>query len=776
MTIVKYKAVNPVIGITVLGIAVMLAACDNSSTDSNNISIPTEREYQIISSETNLTDRDYSGNNNTMQARMILKYQLQSTHNDAATLSSPLSTSGNFIITPSLLQFADRAIPLPISNIDERIQSNELSLMIKDGFNLSVNEGEVMALSPIDKPQEQDLAKMFEQWDNLKSLFQQVPMLPVKLEPKVGFSKVSPKDKHLTWTVEQVTEDTLVAVLQGENTESPEQYQKTYGAFEVDRKTGWLNSLVLINQSMRNGRLVNHRLAMAPKDKPFVMSIIWHAYADYDALRIAEDSQRTLNDIHKDNLIYQDMDSQIVQALLPEHQGIIDNIGSWGEDAMKELQLRFVHGLTKKYFSGEVLYQDIQAFDDKNNPIDIQFWQHNRSWVNNYGGKIESASDLLPIGWDNTASKIKKINHISAKLTLIPEKNRLVTRPWSELLAKPYHFGGASLQITLIDANTHLYKVVMRQTAEKGININFSQFNGQMGDAMVDQGYPTWLSASEQDLINVLFKYGEKHVNSNATAFLLKLTDIPETMSFYETEPQPQMAHTNPVTFMHISDYYKDLANPTSGFDYSRETDFFLTDPSQLQLSVKEISDVKDIKSISDDGHNFYIPMSPALAMSCKPEIEQGFTEGKQPVTWVYDTKALTGPAYHLASPDGVRRYFYDKKIQGKIHCQGDVTWQHVTLQPGERPWLVDIGPWLTQPSMAENPSELLKQYFKIQDDEGTNLTIRLPENSAELSIKDVLVDGKFISVSGAAAKVSIMQISAKPIELPYQFTFKPLP
>lgn len=53
-----------------LGIAVMLTACDNSSTDSNNISIPTEREYQIISSETNLTDRDYSGNNNTMQARM----------------------------------------------------------------------------------------------------------------------------------------------------------------------------------------------------------------------------------------------------------------------------------------------------------------------------------------------------------------------------------------------------------------------------------------------------------------------------------------------------------------------------------------------------------------------------------------------------------------------------------------------------------------------------------------------------------------------------------
>lgn len=87
MTIGKYKAVNAVIGITVLGIAVMLVACDNSST---NISIPTEREYQIISSETNLTDRDYSGNNNTMQTRMILKYQLQSTHNDAATLSSPL--------------------------------------------------------------------------------------------------------------------------------------------------------------------------------------------------------------------------------------------------------------------------------------------------------------------------------------------------------------------------------------------------------------------------------------------------------------------------------------------------------------------------------------------------------------------------------------------------------------------------------------------------------------------------------------------------------------
>lgn len=110
-----------------------------------------------------------------------------------------------------------------------------------------------------------------------------------------------------------------------------------------------------------------------------------------------------------------------------------------------------------------------------------------------------------------------------------------------------------------------------------------------------------------------------------------------------------------------------------------------------------------------------YIPMSPALATACKPYIAQGFNEGKYPVTWVYDTKGLSEPAYHLSSPDGVRRYFYDKQVQGNIHCQGAVTWQAFELNPSARPWLIDIGPWLAQTGMADKPSELLDSISKYK-------------------------------------------------------------
>jgi len=47
---------------------------------------------------------------------------------------------------------------------------------------------------------------------------------------------------------------------------------------------------------------------------------------------------------------------------------------------------------------------------------------------------------------------------------------------------------------------------------------------------------------------------------------------------------------------------------------------------------------------------------------------------------------------------------------------------------------------------------------------------------NTELPINEVLVDGRYLSIAGPAAKVSYMTIAKEPSDIPYEFTFKPLP
>ncbi|MEL4293835.1 hypothetical protein [Shewanella xiamenensis] len=747
---------------TTVTLTLGLTACDNQVSD-KSASIPASREYQIISTS-HLNDGFET--RKVLQARLLLDYQLQDTEGKAASLTTPLTHNARFFIQPNLLQISDYGMPIPVGNIDPKAKSNEIAQLVKDGFNVEFNNGEVRLLNPIAKMDQKDIKELFERWQNLNNLFKQAPTLPVALEPRVGYSTSAPMDGRLTWTVEQVSEDKLIAVLQGEKGK-----YKAYGKLEVNRKTGWLESMAFFQREERQGSTFTHRTVMAPKDRPYIMSTLWHADDRFDAERDRDDRQKELYRISEVPQEYRPNNEAFIKSLLPDQQGILDNVGPWGTDTPEDLQLRFVHNMSPQYVEADVRYEDLSAFDANGKLIDIHFWQHGKGWARNYNPSIESATDIIATGWDNTANKLKQIDHINAKLTLIPQTNKIVEKSWDELLATPYTFGDASLTIQVLDAEAKLFKVISKQSEDQSINLPFQQFKGMIAEARREGNYPSWLTATEKELLEQLIVADEPH-HLTSNALLLKLDETPKTVVLIEKQPQPELTQTKTIRFVQFTEYNKNLANPPTEFGNASLGSF--TNPT-IDSAKNEVNTIQGIKLVSDNGHNLSIPMSAALATACKPEIEQGFNEGKNPVTWQFVPNALSGSAYMLMTPDHVRQFFYDKQIKGKIRCQGDIHWQPLELAATDRPWLIDLQSWLTQTGYGNEPSSNLNNYFKVEDARGNLLTIRLPENTQQ-PINEVLVDGRYLSIAGPAAKVSYMTIAKEPSDIPYEFTFKPLP
>ncbi|PAR31871.1 hypothetical protein CGT98_19320, partial [Vibrio metoecus] len=378
---------NKVIYIT-FALITNLTACDNTVPSASKY-IPTTREYQVIST---FSINDGISTQKNMQGRVLLNYQLQDAQGKATNLTTPLTNDALFFVQPSLMQLGDRSLPIPISNIDPKNSAKELTSIIQEGFNLELKNGDNNRLTPVTKIEEKDIAELFNRWASLKSLLEQSPTLPVLLEPRVGYSTTAPMDERLIWTVEQVSDDKLLAVLQNKQQQGENSNLKVYGKFELNRKTGWLESMALFKQDEQRGKTFVQRIVMAPKDRPDVMSLLWYADDNYDAERDIDDKQQELYPIRDVPREFKPTDKAFIQSLLADHQGIIDNIGDWGSDTPEEIQLRFVHAMSPQYVVGNMRYEDITAFDESGKALDLDFWQHSTGAVVNFSRNIESST------------------------------------------------------------------------------------------------------------------------------------------------------------------------------------------------------------------------------------------------------------------------------------------------------------------------------------------------------------------------------------------------
>ncbi|QYK02664.1 hypothetical protein [Shewanella psychrotolerans] len=731
------------------------AQCDGLSTDIH--------QYQIANSKVFANGDEAVV---TQRARMLVDYQrLPSEDSGLEASSHTLPTRLN--VTPQLLQYEDIRNRLRVNSFDKASSGSKLANILHQGMQLTQVFGQKPQLninatdewdafvSPLRENQQAAI-------ESLLSLFKHSPIVSDSLDARVGAR--AGDSIHLTllpdtaWTVDNVTDSSITASL--DNSRQVESFELiTFGKIEFDRKTGWLSKLVLIEQKKRQNKTQTTRWVMAPRSIPYVSNMLWQ---DEPGINYSDNE---LYEIGKDPFSYQGFDESLSEAMMQLDKGLIMH-GSQQED----ITLRYIHGLTNHIYSTKVRYSNIRLFDWRGKRIELPFWQYSYHDADNFDGTVTSEVNLLPLLWTNAETrmkeKIERVDHITAEVSLTPILASHHSLSWDELLLNPYQYGDAKLSLASLDGDSshYLLKIVNGQT--NAIYPDLATLKGKMDFPNQAVLGPSWLSITEQDLLNELFPSG-----SPSQVIELILSERPEQLPILQTQQQQGRQITKTVMFVSQSSYEEDLRLAPVA------TDFYSVDLKNEQQK----SDVpKSLGVISTDGHDLSIPIATVLTSICSPTIEQGFKDGDSPVEWHLQQINHANSAYVLTTTDDVRRYFYDKTISGQIICQGKPDWHDLPMTDNQSnhhtPWLVDVSAWLKASHFADMSSKLLPQYLNVWDINGQRLSIRLPVKSDELSVKQALIDGKRLSVNGAAASARYLTISDEPFTVPYQFHFQSLP
>ncbi|ABO24329.1 hypothetical protein SHLO109777_04355 [Shewanella loihica] len=715
-----------------------------------------------------------------VRARALLKYQTDST-----------ASSGNGVslaVIPTMLQYQDPAYRLNINSFDDAGRGAALAKIVRQGAQLRGDH-------KVATSQSQARFKAQDEWDAylakqgkeaaralapLKSLFALNPLIPqtqwqakapsVGDTLKLGNLFLIAASESTPWQITAIEGQWVTATLEQSRVQQGIENRR-YGLLRFDSHTGWLDRLLLVEQQEKGDRKQTRRWLLAPKSTLYVSDMLWQDEGStIDDSGFPLEPEDDLFEIPTLSMTPDDPDASL--PMMEPDQGIMS--AGWGGD---DIELRYIHGLVAGDFATSVEYQNIQLIDWRDREIDLPLWRHSVRGASALEGVVSSGVNLLPLGWGESRAKLEELYQIRAEVNFTPVRTYTEQVSWQALLKQSYRFGEATLTLSALN-KPNRYRLTVTNRGVNSLSPDFNGLNGKLGfEAPVGQG-PKWLTSTEQLLLDELFfrelasreqASGEQASREQTShVYILQLAEVPKSLSILHGEQLRDRVRTKAITFVTQSEYEANLANPP------------LTPASRGSFSGDASAKAKDRwqfaepSVVSRTGNDLYIPMPTALAEVCRPQIDKGFNEAGKSVQWRLIDNGRGQSAYVLASQDGSRRYFYDKSIQGSIVCQGRPQWQSIGQGDKRRPWLVDLTPWLSNLDKRKAQVSRLYRSLLITDAEGRPLSPRLPKNVEEL--EKALVEGRFLSVDGAASSAAYLSIGDEPLSFPYQFKLKPLP
>ncbi|QYJ91379.1 hypothetical protein [Shewanella halotolerans] len=700
-----------------------------------------------------------------VRARALLKYQTDST-----------ASSGNGVslsVIPTMLQYQDPAYRLNINSFDDAGRGAALAKIVRQGVRLSV--GDKVATN-----QSQVRFKAQDEWDAylakqgkeaaralapLKSLFMLNPLIPqtqwqakapsVGDTLKLGNLFLIAASELTRWQITAIEGQWVTATLEQSSVQQGIENRR-YGLLRFNRRSGWLDRLLLVEQQEKGDRRQTRRWLLAPKSTLYVSDMLWQddgSTIDDSGFPLEADDD--LFEIPTLPMTPDDPDATL--PMMESDQGIMS--AGWGGD---DIELRYVHGLVAGDFATSVKYQNIQLIDWRDRVINLPLWRHSARGASALEGVVSSGVNLLPLGWGESRAKLEELYQVRAEVSFTPVRTYTEQVSWQALLKQPYHFGEATLTIRALNKPGR-YRLVVTNRGVNSLSPDFNGLNGKLGFEAPVGLRPKWLTSTEQLLLDELFfREQASHV------YILQLAQVPTSLSILHGEQLRDRVTTKAITFVTQSDFEANLANPplTPASRGSFNSDASAKSRERWQLAEPSVA--------SRTGNDLYIPMPTALAEVCRPQIDKGFNEAGKPVQWRLIDNGQGQSAYVLASQDGSRRYFYDKSIQGSIVCQGRPQWLSIGQGDKRRPWLVDLTPWLSNLDKRKAKVSRLYRSLLITDAEGRPLSPRLPKDAEGL--EKALVEGRFLSVDGAASSAAYLSVGDEPMSFPYQFKLKPLP
>ncbi|MCG9966238.1 hypothetical protein H9J30_20370 [Shewanella sp. PS-2] len=670
-----------------------------------------------------------------------------------------------------------------ISNVTSSSTVNpEMHAIFSQGFEftLNKNDGKIVDFSAKNKPVWQAFLKERggELEHNLKKLFTS-PGIYDEIPAKEGAVVELPTYQHyskIKLEVLQVTDEYILIQVEGEQ-------NKLFGRLMLERDSGWLMQMALIVEENferfgQKGKIRNN-IFIVPQMR--MMGSLEHTFSwkyDFSPYKYQNQSEPKLSDINK------------TLANLTSDT-VFGNAEGYYELVYDTLFINYQHEFSDVIVPGRFNLTDVTAYsaDGKKTPVQLNKLGHYS--IVEKDGFHRSLEEFSLTGWSEPAKQLDSIVEFRAKahyrsakqvkLELNPDPTKTVSLQYNDL----------QLELIPIKDTPRRY---MLKTLTEGDSFITWQFDGAEG-AMINHQHPS-ISGPEWLTFNELIMLSLASSARYDYTILFDFPAEPQTLSVYVNTVEDSKTFTKDIRFIPVADYESKAEYPPIHEELLYQDDLSSLYPDIYDYDKQSQpvipSDPALIEPLIIAKYGVEIQLTAEQAAMCALTVTDAPQVNGHTLRWTSinekndDNNDLNRYVkYRLTSEDGIRRNFYDIRVNSVLSCSGTPTWQALEYKPSKG-WLIDVTQ-LRNLDTNQTVAEFMRRYRflnsrnfplapYIQFDATDYYQHRDIKNFYQRPLHQVLEQDRWFKLAGRTEHIDELTVTGKPIDKAIVTVFPALP
>lgn len=570
-------------------------------------------------------------------------------------------------------------------------------------------------------------------------------------------------------TVKTFTDNTVKLLISGENDKA-----KVFGFAVLDRYSGWTNRLTIVidmplpKQAAASEGSVRMVTSIFPENWMFGQNLDFLSRAQSTALNTTDFSQEADKE-------------------MASNEAVFANNGGKIKFRNDLINLSYSHPKLEFEQLGNIKIKELTAKDKSGEPLDINMHYNGAFTYHSFrGDNLTTAIDLYPMGWKNMAQKIEQIGSIEAKLARYTATHEIVELPIDKAGTSIEKQGATATLIPTQDERVFDLKITSTDTAYFNTEVNGVSAGSVKYDKSANA--PDWLKEGESRLIAVT-----KAGNYPITMQLAFADELPDAIELKLTHFTDEKLSEKQIIF-----YDEETLNNNSQIAPIDSTSLYAPENEDKNERYLEFttSSMDNLEPKSFGRPQLYVTLTPEQASVCYFQLKSNAKEGSNALVMKentdpnnsYKITSLQMPrkaVYQLMTEDGVRKYFYEKKVDFELNCEGKPSWQTLDIHLAETNWMIPVESLLGeqwQKSHANTPMNEFLRSFRFLDKDGTALAV-LPTNSSDKSVdyfdtqlKEFVSADGYLRIAGRVDKVDKLIVKGQPVKKQWTHQFPNLP
>jgi len=579
---------------------------------------------------------------------------------------------------------------------------------------------------------------------------------------------------EITFTVDDFTDSTVTLSASGENDEA-----KVFGYVVLERDTGWTQRLTMIMDMP-----LPEEAAISDGSMRMVTSIFpedWLYGQDLEYLRYDEPYNIDNTDFSELEPNEKATDAEV----FANDSGKLELYGG-------RISLRYNHpGVSFEHMgSMSIKVKDLTAKDADDNPLDIELYENGVfSFTDRQNDNTETMLHILPLGWSDVVDNLKQMTSLEATLERYEVNYEIVDLPIDKEGATVEMKGAKAILIPTKDEK--VFELKLTSTNDAYFD---NQINGVSTASVLmyeeDDNAPGWISNVESRAL-MISKMGSYSVTMRLTFE----DELPETVQLKFNHVTDNKLSEKKIIF-----YDEETLRSDTSIAPVDNVPLFKSDEWAVSINDQDLefttSALDELEPVSYDRPQLYVTLTPEQAAVCQLEITSDKMTGEHNLVMkenadpnqrnvVSNLKMPKQVVYQLMTEDGVQRFFYDRKVDLKLSCDGQPEWQRVDITPGEQSWMVSVEDLLGKDWQESNDNLVMSDFlreFRFLNASGQALAV-LPQDTPQYSVdyfksdfKDFVSDKGFLRVGGKVDKVEQLIAKGEPVKKEWTHQLPPMP